>query len=513
MKRLINKRKLDRILSNLQQRLNDKNENLAIDSITNAAIDLVKIYLAARRFYLGLEPRSPTFWLSTAIRMPNSIIDKVQDLMQNQEKIFKPESLTKEQISNFMFAGRALASVFEEALHEYHDGVCGWINPFFGIRFFLPSLTSIKKGRAKNAIAIYYWHLIQCDLIVYYRELELWNQHSNWVINENEWPSWLAGMCHEVIQLYFNNMTNLLNTNVNIIRDYICTTICLADKFPEGDPAAFQSSTFGIMHNYEESLRKTLIFESNDLETLQNCGTIIEMPWMTKLQIKIQALLHKFFLMQLKVAHSSARRLWIEADAELFAHWHAKGRINSADANKIIELANKAAREEWVLSRLEDGYDGMFEAYEKPTEATSTPIPVILAGVMPDAGKTLYMAMKDRGGRPSKPSNGAHVMTQAEVANAFGEPCNKEMVANWEARARGAKRGANPPDAIYKGERIHYSADLRTNQTPDNTNRLSALISEFQSRHRIKKAIKEKLVHHKTDETLYRMTSKSGNNP
>ena len=130
------------------------------------------------------------------------------------------------------------------------------------------------------------------------------------------------------------------------------------------------------------------------------------------------------------------------------------------------------------------------------------PLNVRLVDVDPSAGKSLRAALKDPGGRPPKTHGSAKVMTQAEMAIAFGSPCNENMVNGWEARAAGKKRGANPPNTLYNGERIIYSAELRLNPTPDNQKRLTALISEFQSRHRIKEAIGEKARHFKSPETL-----------
>lgn len=144
------------------------------------------------------------------------------------------------------------------------------------------------------------------------------------------------------------------------------------------------------------------------------------------------------------------------------------------------------------------------------TEIRKQPINARLVDVTPSAGKGLRTALKDPGGRPKKTSGGAKVTTQAEMAVAFGAPCNESMVANWEARAAGKKRGANPPDAIYNGERIIYSAELRTNPTPDNEKRLTALIAEFQSRHRIKEAIGEKALHMKSPETLAKASGQIG---
>lgn len=142
------------------------------------------------------------------------------------------------------------------------------------------------------------------------------------------------------------------------------------------------------------------------------------------------------------------------------------------------------------------------------TDGSNRPVPVCVVEVDKSAGKSLRAALQDPGGRPPKTHGGAKVMTQAEMAAAFGEPCNEQMVANWEARAAGKKRGANPPDAIYKDEKIIYTSELRLNPTPDNKNRLSALIVEFQSRHRLKDDVGRKALHMKSPETLARSSGR-----
>lgn len=113
----------------------------------------------------------------------------------------------------------------------------------------------------------------------------------------------------------------------------------------------------------------------------------------------------------------------------------------------------------------------------------------------------------NKGGRPKKSNFKTGYLTQGEVAAMFGPPCTAEKVANWEAKARGAKRGSNPPTAIIKGERYHYSEDLRINRTAENINILAAIILDYKSRHAIKQNAKDKPkeVHAKSEETLARM--------
>ena len=164
-----------------------------------------------------------------------------------------------------------------------------------------------------------------------------------------------------------------------------------------------------------------------------------------------------------------------------------------------------------LLARMENQFDLSKESPADNTiakavaeEIRKEPLDTRVIDVATSAGKSLRAALKDPGGRPEKADGVAMVMTQSEMAQAFGEPCNTQMIANWEARAAGKKRGANPPDAEYKGERIVYSAEIRTNPTPENKIRLSVLIAEFQARHRIKSFIGQKTVHMKSAETLAR---------
>lgn len=202
---------------------------------------------------------------------------------------------------------------------------------------------------------------------------------------------------------------------------------------------------------------------------------------------------------------SQAYRKWLEAEAEIIAHFGVEADPITPDvAERIVSLANAAAREHWIEERINAN------AGEKDAETDEMlrALPVRIVGYGKSAGKDLREALRDPGGRPSKTHGGAKVMTQAEMAAAFGEPCNEQMVANWEARAAGKKRGANPPDAIYKDEKIIYTSELRLNPTPDNKNRLSALIVEFQSRHRLKDDVGRKALHMKSPETLARSSGR-----
>ena len=116
-------------------------------------------------------------------------------------------------------------------------------------------------------------------------------------------------------------------------------------------------------------------------------------------------------------------------------------------------------------------------------------------------------ALKSRGGRPRNSDRATGAFTQAQIAEMFGAPCTVEKVANWEAKARGAKRGSNPPTATIDGVLHSYSQKLRENPTAENMAILAAIVRDYKSRVAVKQRLKDAptIVHAKNEETAARM--------
>ena len=116
-------------------------------------------------------------------------------------------------------------------------------------------------------------------------------------------------------------------------------------------------------------------------------------------------------------------------------------------------------------------------------------------------------ALKNRGGRPKNSERAAGSFTQVQIAAMFGAPCTAEKVANWEAKARGAKRGSNPPAATVDGVLHSYSQKLRENPTAENMAILAAIVRDYKSRVAVKQRLKDAppIVHAKSEETSARM--------
>ena len=109
-------------------------------------------------------------------------------------------------------------------------------------------------------------------------------------------------------------------------------------------------------------------------------------------------------------------------------------------------------------------------------------------------------AMKSLRGRPKNSEREAGVLSQRDMAEAFGRPCTKMMVYNWE------KGRTLPPSGEYNGRLVSYDADLRLHPTAKNKLVLAAIIEEYKSRQAVRQGVKDvKFVHFKSEETLAAM--------
>lgn len=148
---------------------------------------------------------------------------------------------------------------------------------------------------------------------------------------------------------------------------------------------------------------------------------------------------------------------------------------------------------------------------QKP-EPAEVKIVAIEESVKEALGKEVAKAVKNKGGRPRKKGRAADYMTQKEVAVMFnaacgGEVCNESKVSNWESFARTeGRRGSTPPEGMYGGRAVVYTADLREHPTPENKAILAAIIERFRSTRAVKDGIKNaQKIRYKSEESLHRM--------
>lgn len=353
-----------------------------------------------------------------------------------------------------------------------------------------------------------YWNFIRLTLDVQIHEIDILFDHYETWRDDWEEGGFTVGFCFDATPAEYRKMWEGVKSKYldsNIVYMISQCDSCIRWEIADS-PQAF---TFKSPRNFVRSIGraiKSALQAEFDLKMEYDNKT---MSWFPGFAIEdafggVRRLVIDYFRRARSLCKptSQAYRKWLEAEAEIIAHFGVEADPITPDvAERIVSLANAAARERWIEDRINAN------AGEKDAETDEyiNAIPVRITDIEKSVGRSLRAALQDPGGRPPKTHGGAKIMTQAEMAAAFGEPCNEQMVANWEARAAGKKRGANPPDAIYKDEKIIYTSELRLNPTPDNKNRLSALIVEFQSRHRLKDDVGRKALHMKSPETLARM--------
>lgn len=139
--------------------------------------------------------------------------------------------------------------------------------------------------------------------------------------------------------------------------------------------------------------------------------------------------------------------------------------------------------------------------------------PKLNSGDIDSIVKGVTEGLKNKGGRPKKEKEGVPRMSQKDMAAAFGPPCNAEMIRNWERyETTGGLYGARPHGCVVKKEAYVYSKELRLHPgSAENQAVLAVLIKDFKSTSAVKQNAKDaSLVHHKSEESLYRMRKRLG---
>lgn len=515
----------------VQTRIRGEDRNLCVDSMIAGALGTVKCYFSSRDFYLGQRGLGPKDWLSRMFRNGFGAVAPLRSLVADYKGHFVADALTDEQIDAFEFSFKALAAVIRDALSDYREGICGWDNPTALFECFIPIRKGEKKQGRESAFFWLYSNLVRADLFIYYRELELWINHPEWDISKTDWPDFSEPPNREILKERFDIITKFLKGHTNALLDLTRALMCLTSETPEYEPAAFRSSrTTGLVDGFDESVKNALLlWDDTHLALDESCFTE-DYAWFSRDCWSIRHILHDFILMHLNEAEPESKRLWIDADAELMTYWYIEATLDEAAVDRIIALANKAAREDWIQRRLKEGYDGLVLGSGRntlpkgevvqiengqfqeliSTIASSLQRPVTVNGLTKEGGKALREAVKDKGGPTAKSTGALPKLTQKEVALMFGSPCNEDMVANWEAYDKtNGKRGSLPPSANYNGKSYSYTQVLRVETTAENKAILAAIVEEYKKTQSVKDGIKE-FTHFKSEETLARAAGRVG---
>lgn len=189
-----------------------------------------------------------------------------------------------------------------------------------------------------------------------------------------------------------------------------------------------------------------------------------------------------------------------------------KDRTGFATKMMFFDAAHRKIFKRLFVSTIVEESKKVLPYDEQEPKPAEVKIVAIEESVKEALGKEVAKAVKNKGGRPRKAERAADTMTQKEVAIMFntacgGDVCNESMVSNWESFARTeGRRGATPPEGVYGGRAVAYTADLRKHPTPENKAILAAIIERFRSTRAVKDGIKNaQTTHYKSEESLHRM--------
>lgn len=215
---------------------------------------------------------------------------------------------------------------------------------------------------------------------------------------------------------------------------------------------------------------------------------------------RVRTLTSDYLVAALKFAqgiNSKSKEMWVDALGCYNRVKHAFAMPQSRPLlNRMVEAMIDA------VTRLE------IDIKFAPTEVA--PVPAYITGISKEGGKALRSEMKDKGGRTVQPKGAVKKLTQKEVAELFGPPCNADMVGNWEAYENSkGERGAMPPCAKYNGKLYAYSQDLRIDPSKENKAKLAVLVEEYRKTQGVKDGIK-KFTHFKSEESLARAAGRVG---
>ena len=331
-----------------------------VEAIIDKMRELVDYYPKVRAFYEGKRPANREEFISRRMVVRNSLMLNCERLVIFQVESFCPAEAGAQVVSRLNDGIASLTDVFAAILGDECPSV-----DF--VRGFAPYQVE-DRGR-EYRIANLYWWLVMVQMDVFERELQIWREHPEWplesacqddccvIIGRKD----LARAC-DAIKKFKQKHPGLALKTAAVFRRI---------RTPWADfPSAFaEKSTCGEVMIRYDCLLADVLSASESIYTQSVAGYLGDYAMELNEWIwRVLLLLHKYFVKRGASGANDVCQRWIEADAELVSHFSAEGTIDKTDADKIIGLANKAAKAEWVARRMANGYDDVKIEFPRPGE-------------------------------------------------------------------------------------------------------------------------------------------------
>ena len=338
-----------------------KSDIALVEAIIARMRELVDYYPKVRAFYEGKRPLKPTDFLSYKMR------EERDDLVWLLEEATKGELLTDELPKDIQARHKAalrdLIGVFNLALADDKEAMDG-------LEFFL-----VDGPRRVDRQYFYFtfretfWQMIQVGLALCWREMKIWNEHPKWKLDDVLWTRLPISYSRDELRERCEAIARFRREHYHPTH-FIASAMRNLKEEVADLPRAFSCSNkvndFALSFEYavRQCLRATIVCGCRDESLLlSDYG-----EWIEGFVLDVVELLHDYFVRRAARCPKEARSLWIEADADLVAFIYG-GEVDYAlDADRIVELANKAAKAEWVARRMANGYDDVKIEFPRPGE-------------------------------------------------------------------------------------------------------------------------------------------------
>ena len=198
-----------------------------------------------------------------------------------------------------------------------------------------------------------FWNVVEAGMVLSWRELKIYCAH-------HEWVKFVEAREHTDLKAECANVARFINEFWGICHVLSRLALHLRQNEWKDLPGAFVVPMDGVgrgAYSCEWSVRlclsATVVFDwRKDGAGLHDCP-----DWIGDHVSDCISLLHDYFVRRAAKCPKDARALWIEVDADLVAFIYGGGEQSNVDADRIIELANRAAKAEWVARRMANGYD------------------------------------------------------------------------------------------------------------------------------------------------------------
>lgn len=332
-----------------------------VEAIIDKMRELVDYYPKVRAFYEGKRPLKPYDFLSHKMREEGWDIIALFGVAMDEG--FWLGDIPKELKGPFKDAHIALVGVFEMAYGEDAD-----LADDFG-RFSKKWCEHLSEYFNVITFKEIFSDMLEYGAALCWREMKIWNEHPNWKLEGVAWTIWGNEYTRKELRAQCAAIGAFRKKHWRLSHFLLAAKRNLKEKWADV-PCAFAHpmERSHQVYSFEYNVRQCLTASILCGDSQESLDLMEYAEWFGAFVGVVLKSLHDYFVRRAAKCPKDVRALWIEADADLVAFIYSGGDKLDLDADKVIELANKAAKAEWVVRRMAKGYDDVKIEFPRPGE-------------------------------------------------------------------------------------------------------------------------------------------------